>query len=554
MTTGANLLCDYLQQAGVEVIFGYPGGAVLPIYDALFDHAITHIVTRHEQGAIHAAQGYARRTGRPGVVLATSGPGASNLLTGIADAYIDSTPVIIITGQVEQAKIGTDAFQEVDTYGITVAMTKHNYQVRNVSKLPEILAQAFYIATTGRQGPVLIDIPKDVASAVLEPIEIKQLPIHLPGYQLPHRPADEQIDQIIALLSSAKRPVIIAGGGVISANASAWLREWVGRSGIPVVSTLMGIGAVAEDEPFYLGMVGMHGTFVANKAIAQADVVLAIGMRFSDRVTGRPGSFAPHAIKIQIDVDESEVGKNIPVDLAVITDARYALEALVAKNITLDLTAWHEQIRDWQAHWSMQSLPEHLHPVDVIQLLGELTKATDPVIVTDVGQHQIFAARFFPHQSPRHFITSGGLGTMGFGLPAAIGAKMAEPNSLVILITGDGSFQMNLREMQTLIENQISVKIVVMNNGYLGMVRQWQDIFLEKRYAESKISSPDFVRLAQAYGLLGLRATNITDAHSIIEQAIAYDGSVVMEFMVQEEANVYPMIPAGESYDAMIVK
>ena len=554
MKSGADLLCDLLHQAGVDVIFGYPGGAVLPIYDALYDHAIAHVLTRHEQGAIHAAQGYARVSGRPGVVLVTSGPGASNLITGIADAYMDSTPLLVITGQVERAKIGTDAFQEVDTYGLSMPITKHNYQVRNAKDLPQVIADALYVATTGRPGPVLIDIPKDVSASLIDAAK-SELPAASPrGYTLPQPPNEQVIANIMSALQAAKRPLIMTGGGVISAGASDLLRLFIRKTGIPAVSTLMGLGAVAAQDDLHLGMVGMHGTFAANKAVSQCDLLLAIGVRFSDRVIGKPGAFAKHATKIQIDIDISEIGKNVPIDLALLADAYQALSGLLEHALPLSLDAWHSDIKEWRMKWATPNLTDQLHPVHVIEMLADGANASDPIVVTDVGQHQIFAARFFPHTSPRHFISSGGLGTMGFGLPAAIGAQLANQNGTVILISGDGSFQMNLRELQTIADYQLPIKIAIMNNGYLGMVRQWQEIFHDRRYAESRITSPDFAKLAQAYGILGLKATSLAEASEVVKTALAHQGPVIMDFAVHEEANVYPMVPAGKSYDDMILQ
>ncbi len=551
--SGADLLCDLLHQAGVNVIFGYPGGAVLPIYDALYNHAIAHILTRHEQGAIHAAQGYARVSGRPGVVLATSGPGASNLITGIADAYMDSTPLIIITGQVEQKKIGSDAFQEVDTYGLSMPITKHNYQVRDARDLPQVIADAFYLASTGRPGPVLIDVPKDVSSSIISlSNEALKAPC-LRGYTLVKEPP-EQIMQVVAgMLKEAKRPLLMTGGGVITAGASDLLRSFVRETGIPVVSTLMGLGAVNALDDLCLGMAGMHGTYAANRAISQCDLLLAIGVRFSDRVIGKPGAFAPHAKKIQIDLDRTEIGKNVPIDVPVLADAFAALKRLNTDASKLDIESWHQELSVWKTKWARPEPTNKLHPVYVIEQLAKEAKE-DAIVVTDVGQHQIFAARFYPHQTPRHFVSSGGLGTMGFGLPAAIGAQLANQRGTIILISGDGSFQMNLRELQTIVDHRLPIKIAIMNNGYLGMVRQWQEIFHDKRYAQSKITSPDFAKLAQAYGILGLKATTIGEATDVIKQALMHDGPVVMDFSVHEQINVYPMVPAGKSYDDMILE
>ncbi len=553
VSLGAELLCDLLIQAGVDTIFGYPGGAVLPIYDALFDAPLRHILTRHEQGAIHAAQGFSRATGRPGVVLATSGPGATNLVTGITDAFMDSTPVIILTGQVASEKIGSDAFQEADIIGITLPITKHNYQVRNIADLPQVIADAFHIATTGRPGPVLIDLPKDMMSG---PAQRCQMPEPAPrGYRVPKAPDPVVLEQVAAEIKRAKRPLLYIGGGIISSKSSEDLREFARRNQIPVTSTLLGLGAYPAGDDLFVGMLGMHGIYAANRAITECDVLIALGVRFDDRVTGKLERFSPHSKKIHVDIDPAEINKNVPVMWPVVADVGMTLRGLLALDCVPDAEAWRRQIAGWHEEWPLSYRPaqDGLKPQRVVELLAEATKG-QAIVTTEVGQHQMWAALFYPFTRPRQWITSGGLGTMGFGFPAAMGAQVAMPEQTVVCIAGDASFQMNVQELQTIVENKLPVKVAILNNGFLGMVRQWQQFFHERRYAESRIGSPDYVKLADAYGALGLRAANAHEAEAIIEQALRHDGPVIMEFLVHEEENVFPMVPPGAGTDQMTLE
>nr|WP_235587142.1 biosynthetic-type acetolactate synthase large subunit [Ferroacidibacillus organovorans] len=553
VSLGAELLCELLIEAGVDTIFGYPGGAVLPIYDALFDAPIRHILTRHEQGAIHAAQGFSRATGRPGVVLATSGPGATNLVTGITDAFMDSTPLIILTGQVASEKIGSDAFQEADIIGITLPITKHNYQVRKIADLPQIIADAFHIATTGRPGPVLIDLPKDMMSG---PAEHCTLPEPAPrGYHVPNAPDPQVLEHIAAEIKRAKRPLLYIGGGIISSKSSEQLREFARKNQIPVTSTLLGLGAYPAGDDLFVGMLGMHGTYAANRAITECDVLIALGVRFDDRVTGKLERFSPHSKKIHVDIDPAEINKNVPVMWPVVADVGLTLHGLLALDCAPDAVAWRQQIAAWHEEWPLSYRPaqDGLKPQLVVELLAKATKG-QAIVTTEVGQHQMWAALFYPYTRPRQWITSGGLGTMGFGFPAAMGAQVAMPDQTVVCIAGDASFQMNVQELQTIVENKLPVKVAILNNGFLGMVRQWQQFFHERRYAESRIGSPDYVKLADAYGALGLRAANAQEAEAIIEQALNHDGPVIMEFLVHEEENVFPMVPPGAGTDQMTLE
>ncbi len=559
--SGAVLLCEALGKADVKVVFGYPGGAVLPIYDALYQANIRHILTRHEQGAVHAAEGYARVTGKPGVVLVTSGPGATNLVTGIADAYMDSTPLVILTGQVTTDKIGSDAFQEADVLGIMTPITKHSLQVRRASDILQAVANAFHIAATGRPGPVLLDLPKDITSAPATGLPApassagaQNLPQAAePGYTLPGAPDHGIIRAIRETIAGARQPLLLVGGGVISAGASALLREFAGRERIPVICTLMGLGVFPAGDPLFTGMVGMHGTYAANRAVTECDVLVALGTRFSDRVMGNPARFAPHAKKVHIDIDAAEIGKNVPVDLPLVADVAAALRELLREPCSPRTTDWLVTIADWEArHPLLAAETAHLSPQTAIRLLADATRGR-ATVVTDVGQHQIWAAHLYPQSVPRRWVSSGGLGTMGFGVPAALGAQIGAPDSLIVCITGDGSVQMNLQEFQTIAENRLPIKICILRNGYLGMVRQWQQFFHGKRYAESHISSPDFVKLANAYGMLGLRATNPEQAGRAIGEALAHDGPVVIDFVVTAEENVYPMVPAGKGNDEMML-
>lgn len=551
--TGAELLIECLMGEQVDTIFGYPGGAVIPIYDALYDCSdIRHILTRHEQAAVHAADGYARVTGRPGVALVTSGPGATNAVTGIANAFMDSVPLVVLTGQVSTDLIGRDSFQEVNVFGMTMDVTKHNYVVMDVKQLPRIIKEAFHIASTGRPGPVLIDLPKNIMNAKTAPETLEKISIR--GYEPAPEIPEETVAQIANRLGSAERPVILAGGGVASSGSSDALLDLAVNAGIPVVSTLMGIGAFPSDHPLYLGMLGMHGTYAANRAVHQADVLLSLGARFNDRLSGKIKSFSPESWKVHVDIDDAELGKNIPVDVAVhgnIRDLLMKINPLTGRLTAAE--AWAKETTRWQKkvpHFTAEA--GTLCPQEVIQLLHKFTEG-NAVVATDVGQHQIWTAHHYKFKHARSFLTSGGLGTMGFGLPAAIGAAIAGDGSPVICVTGDGSFQMNLQELMTAVDYQLPIKIALLNNGYLGMVRQWQQMFYKRRYSSVQISSPDYVAFASAYGVTGLRAQTLDEAESIIRQSLEIPGPVLMEFNVKEEQNVFPMVPPGESNDKMIM-
>ncbi|MBX6394396.1 MAG: acetolactate synthase large subunit [Alicyclobacillaceae bacterium] len=549
--TGAQILVECLKREGVDIMFGYPGGAVLPIYDALYDSSIRHVLTRHEQGAIHAAEGYARVTGRPGVVLATSGPGATNLVTGIADAYMDSTPLVLFTGQVPTDLIGTDAFQEADIIGITMPITKHSYQVRDARDIPRIVREAFHIASTGRPGPVLIDIPKNVSNQMAEFEWPEQVSIR--GYNPTYDPNPAQVARVMEAIREARRPLLYIGGGVVHSGASEELREFAHKTGIPVVSTLMGLGAFPVDDPLFIGMLGMHGTFAANRAVMECDLLIAVGARFDDRVTGKLERFSPRSKKVHIDIDPAEIGKNVAVDLPLVGDVKRALAAMLPEAEPVGTQQWLEQIREWDAQWPLRykEEPGVLKPQQVIEMISEATGG-DAIITTEVGQHQMWAALFYKFRRPRQWVTSGGLGTMGYGFPAAMGAQLAKPGETVICIAGDASFQMNMQELQTVAEHQLPVKVAIINNGFLGMVRQWQQLFYDRRYAESRIGAPDFVRVAEAFGIRGMRAQTPEEARKAIREMLDYPGPVVVDFVVPEEENVFPMVPPGAGTDEMI--
>ncbi|MGG6313046.1 biosynthetic-type acetolactate synthase large subunit [Paenibacillus macerans] len=552
--TGAELLIECLLSERVDTIFGYPGGAVIPIYDALYDcQEIRHILTRHEQAAVHAADGYARVTGRAGVALVTSGPGATNAVTGIANAFMDSVPMVVLTGQVPTELIGRDSFQEVNIFGMTMDITKHNYSVRDIGQLPRVIKEAFRIATTGRPGPVLIDLPKNVMTAKTGLLPAAEAAIR--GYAPASEIAADDVRRVAERIGSALRPVLVVGGGAAASGAAEELLRFAERLEIPVVTTLMGIGAFPARHPRHLGMLGMHGTYAANRAVHRADLLLCLGTRFNDRLSGKVRSFSPDSWKIHVDIDDAELGKNIPMDVGIQGDVRELLFKLNALAFERNKTDWAAETAGWHQkvpHYS--AAPGVLNPQEVVRLIDKLT-AGNAVVATDVGQHQIWTAHHYRFSRPRSFLTSGGLGTMGFGFPAALGAAIAlegTDHRPVVCITGDGSFQMNLQELMTAVDYALPVKIAILNNGYLGMVRQWQQLFYERRYSSVQISSPDFVAFAGAYGVPGLRARTGSEAESIIRQALDIPGPVLMEFNVQEEQNVYPMVPPGESNDNML--
>jgi acetolactate synthase-1/2/3 large subunit len=550
--TGAEIFVRSLAEEGVEVVFGYPGGAVIGIYDALHDITdIKHILTRHEQGATHAAEGYAKASGKAGVVLVTSGPGATNTVTGIADAYMDSIPIVVFTGQVALPMIGNDAFQEADIVGITRPITKHNFLVKDVRELTRIIKEAFYIATTGRPGPVLVDLPKDVM-AQKAPFEYPKS-VDLRGYQPVVEGNSKQVKKAAELISKARRPVLYVGGGVINSGAARELRLLAEKLRCPVTTTLHGLGSFPEGNALSMGMLGMHGTWYSNVAVSYCDVLIAVGARFDDRVTGKVEAFAAEAKKIHIDIDPAAISKNVPVDVPIVGDVKHVLQALTALVEPLDTADWLATIAQWKVEHPLRyKHDDALRAQHVIQALGDITGG-DAVVVTDVGQHQMWAAQFYRWKHPRSHITSGGLGTMGFSLPASMGAAFANPKHPVVSISGDGGFQMNVQEMATIVQHQLPIKIFVINNGFLGMVRQWQELFWRKRYSHVDITAPDFVKLAEAYGCRALRVTAPSDVEQAIRTAMSHnEGPILVEFIVAREDNVYPMIPAGQTINELM--
>ncbi|MCD6297268.1 MAG: biosynthetic-type acetolactate synthase large subunit [Deltaproteobacteria bacterium] len=559
MLTGAEILIKSLKEEGVDTIFGYPGGAVIDIYDRLVKTDIKHFLVRHEQGAVHAADGYARASGKVGVCLVTSGPGATNTVTGLATAYMDSIPVVVLTGQVPRALIGNDAFQEVDIVGITRPCTKHNYLVADINDLNTIIKEAFYLARSGRPGPVLIDLPKDVMtmSAAYSPGE----KVTLRSYQPTYKPNLRQLDKVVHLVREAKRPLILAGGGVVLSKGSEALKSLAMKTVTPVTTTLMGLGVFPPKDPLWLGMVGMHGTFRANMATSRCDLLIAVGVRFDDRVTGKIETFASQARIVHIDIDPSSIRKNVPVSIPVVGDCRLALEILnnLLENEQLNgiseaRAPWLEQIEEWKrTRLLAYEQGDVIKPQYVIETLSRLTRG-EAIVTTEVGQNQMWAAQYYHVDRPNSFITSGGLGCMGFGLPAAIGAQVAMPDKFVVDIAGDGSIQMNIQEIATAVQYGLPIKVVILNNQYLGMVRQFQELFYDGCYACTDMkSAPDFVKLAEAYGAVGLRASKPEEVEPVLREGLAQEGIVLMEFHVEKEEKVYPMVPAGAPITEMLL-
>ncbi len=566
LPTGAEILIDALCFEGVDTIFGYPGGAVLHIYDELWRarDRITHYLVRHEQGAVHMAEGYSRATGRVGVVLVTSGPGATNAVTGIANAYMDSTPIVVITGQVPKHLIGTDAFQEVDTVGITRPCVKHNYLVREARDLGAVVREAFHLAKTGRPGPVVIDIPKDVTAARSSYSRLDH--VGIPFSARSQKPQAAKVARAMETILWSQQPVLYVGGGIANSGADSALREFAEQLRLPVTPTLMGLGGFPSGHPLCLGMLGMHGTYAANMAVAESDLLIAVGVRFDDRVTGKLATFAPKAKVIHVDIDPANIGKNVSPTMSIAADAKEVLRDFVCyakrnrtaelENVKAHRESWWERIRGWQRSQPLRfsGSTSQIKPQSVIRELHRLTKGK-AIITTDVGQHQMWVAQFYAFTKTRQLITSGGLGTMGFGLPAAVGAQLACPNELVIAVVGDGGFQMTNQELATAVQYNLPVKILIMNNGYLGMVRQWQEMFYERTYSEVDISvAPDFVKLAEAYGAAGFRATNPRELSDVLVAALNHKGVAVIDIVVSKDENVFPIVPAGANARDMIVQ
>jgi acetolactate synthase I/II/III large subunit len=561
--TGAQILLAMLKKEGVDTIFGFPGGVVLDIYDEIFKSDLQHILVRHEQGAVHAADGYARASGKVGVCLVTSGPGATNTVTGIATAYMDSIPLVVITGQVPTHLIGNDAFQEVDIVGITRPCTKHNYLVKDTRDLAQIIREAFHIARSGRPGPVLIDIPKNVANT-----EIKFNPdengekIQIKSYNPTYKANERQLKKVVEMIRKAHKPVLFGGGGIILSGAAREFTRLARRTRIPVTASLMGLGGFPGTDPLWLGMPGMHGTYRANMSLGECDLLIGVGVRFDDRVTGKTETFCANAKIVHIDIDPTSIRKNVDVAVPVVGDCKLALTAMNNLLDEIDLSdmdarhgAWIEKIQHWKDTQPMayQQGEERIKPQFVVEKLFELTEGK-AIITTEVGQNQMWAAQYYHFDEPNHFISSGGLGTMGFGLPAAIGAQIAFPDKLVVDIAGDGSIQMNIQEMATAVQHCLPVKVAILNNGFLGMVRQWQQLFYERRYSCTTMDfSPDFAKLAEAFGAVGLRATKPSEVEPVLREAIATKRPVIMDFVVEQEENVYPMVPAGKNITEMLL-
>ncbi len=563
MKTGAEIFIESLLAEDVSTIFGFPGGAVLPVYDVLYDAPLEHILVRHEQGAVHMADGYARVSGKPGVVLVTSGPGATNTVTGIATAYMDSIPMVVFSGQVPTALIGNDAFQEADIVGITRPCTKHNYLVKDVADLAGIIKEAFYIATTGRPGPVLVDIPKDIFNArhhYVQPGEV-----HIPSYQPTYKGHPGQVKKALDFILKSKRPVVYAGGGVLLSDAAKELTKFSEKLGIPTTTTLMGLGGFPGTHPLFLGMLGMHGTYAANMAVTDTDCLIAIGSRFDDRVTGKIAEFAPYAGVVHIDIDPTSISKNVKVDIPIVGDVKKVLKEMITalpkaaelKKFNANISDWTADIKKWSSEHSLtydRSGKGNIKPQYVIEKLYEATKG-DAIITTEVGQNQMWAAQFYKFDKPRTFLTSGGLGTMGYGFPAAIGAQIAFPKKTVIDIAGDGSIQMNIQEIATAVQYRLPVIVAILNNMVLGMVRQWQELFYDKRYSHTCMSvAPDYVKLAEAYGAAGFKVTEQADVEKVIKSALKIkDRPIIIDFRVEPFEGVYPMVPAGQPLNKMLL-
>jgi acetolactate synthase I/II/III large subunit len=552
--TGAQILWDSLEREGVEVVFGYPGGAIMPAYDALLGSKIRHVLVRHEQGAAHMADGYARASGKVGVAIATSGPGATNLVTGIATAMLDSSPIVCITGQVPSHLIGTDAFQETDITGVTLPITKHNYLVTDIEELADVISEAFHVARSGRPGPVLVDITKDVQQASMEPRAPR--PVRTRVSRTNGAIAEQDLERAARLIDEAERPMIFAGHGVIKANAGADVVALAEKAGIPVASTLLGLGGFPATHPLSLGMMGMHGEAWVNTAIQESDLIIALGMRFDDRVTGKLTTYAKRAKKIHVEIDPSEINKNVKVDVGLLGDVRAVVRDLSPRVAPKTRSKWTERITELKgdsAVRDIQQLPHdgRLFAAHVMHDLWRITEGK-ALVVTDVGQHQMWEAQYYKHDHPRKLVTSGGLGTMGFALPAAIGARFAKPDEEVWVVVGDGGFQMTACELSTCAQEGLKINVAIINNGYLGMVRQWQEFFYDRRYSQTPMISPDFVKLAEAHGLTGLRVTKREDLEGVVQQARNTRGTVVVDFRVEGEDSVYPMVPAGADLHDMI--
>ena len=551
MKKGSEIIIEVLQEEGVDVIFGFPGGQIIPFYDALYQSPIRHILTRHEQGAAHAADGYARATGKVGVCVATSGPGATNLVTGLANAHMDSVPIVAFTGQVPTSMIGNDSFQEADIYGISIPITKYNYLVKDINDLTRILKEAFYIARTGRPGPVLIDLPRDIQEGKIKYKPVKE--VQIPSYHPTVKGHPKQIEAMLRAIKEAERPVAYVGGGIISAGATEELAAFIHSANLPITSTLMGKGSFPEDDPLYLGMLGMHGTRYANYAIYHSDLILALGVRFDDRVAGDVKKFAPQAKIIHVDIDPAEIGKRVNIDVPIVGDLKTVLSQTQGKIKFIERKKWLERITQWKKEFPLHYKKEgELKPQYILECVNAL-KNREMIVVTDVGQHQMWAAQYITTTKPRSFISSGGLGTMGFGFPAANGAQVGCPDKTVILISGDGSFQMNIQELATARTYNIPVKICIFNNGCLGMVRQWQELFWNKRYSQTCFEfNPDFVKVAEGYGIKGKVVRSSEEVIPALEEALSFPEPYLIDFRVAPEENVTPMVPAGKGISEFI--